>query len=824
MPFPTDLTIITVTATYEAIDGSLASGGTVTFDPGGVIADNIGKAIFDRPATATVQNGTISVQLPATDNANLNPTGFSYAVTEKINGTTSRAYTIQLPSSLGTTVDLAQLTPVAQPPAPTAQAGGDLSGAYPNPTVTGTHLAAPLPPVQGGTGLAAAGSNGEVLTADGTGGISWQPAGTSAVGGDLTGSLPSPEVAATHLAEPLPVDQGGTGIAAAGATGTVLTADGTGGMSFQPVSGALMPAAVQTAAYNAEPGDLVPCDISGGSLTVTLPQAPPAGTTVAVMITAASGGHMLTVAAQGADTFNTAGSPAAVTLSAPHQAAAFRYSSGFWYTASAGPDWLNVRAYGAKGDGVTDDTAAITAAITAAVPGQVVYLPAGTYLLGGAGGITLAAVGTRLTGDGPNATVIKIGSPFTGTAAITLDAEACAAENLTVAGPSSSTASNPAADAIYLNGRRFCRVRNVEFEYINGWCVNSIATATHAGNATMLDSLSSYKNCAGGIHIQSVSGVTWAAQHFMSNLNFQGVGVGSGSKANLDVFCFEDCWDIVASNFNASVSNASSGSTLHVKGNCATCYFSNMDIGTYPNGASETCDVIRIDSSANGSPSDIRFTQGAAQQGRYGLNLSAGKKIYFCSYRFFNNYSHGAVVSAAGGQEIEFLRCGFNLNGQGASGTNYDLEWTGSNIGDVTACMFSSPLVASGTAGVQAAMDFTGAGHVTVGGGSSSGGGATASNTFATAPWRSRNFAPYNPRGAVTVSVPASGSATAASPSDAYYYITAGSGGCTCKVSGAAASGNIVIPASGMGTVFVPAGQTLTVTYTTAPTWVVYGN
>ena len=67
----------------------------------------------------------------------------------------------------------------------------------------------------------------------------------------------------------------------------------------------------------------------------------------------------------------------------------------------------NVLAYGAVGDGVTDCATAINNALSAAntAGGGVVYLPAGTYLVGAT--LTLYSL-IHLRGDGPHVTIIKL--------------------------------------------------------------------------------------------------------------------------------------------------------------------------------------------------------------------------------------------------------------------------------------------------------------------------------------------------------------------------------------------------------------------------------
>lgn len=75
--------------------------------------------------------------------------------------------------------------------------------------------------------------------------------------------------------------------------------------------------------------------------------------------------------------------------------------------------------------------------------------------------------------------------------------------------------------------------------------------------------------------------------------------------------------------------------------------------------------------------------------------------------------------------------------------------------------------------------------------------------------------------GPVTVTVPATAVAVAAVGYDRTFYVTAGATACTMTLQDTRA---IVVPATAMGTVIVPAGQTVTPTFANAPTWVVEGD
>lgn len=107
------------------------------------------------------------------------------------------------------------------------------------------------------------------------------------------------------------------------------------------------------------------------------------------------------------------------------------FKDGSWVVRGPGP-WVNVRAFGAEGDGVADDSAAVQAAIDAVedAGGGTVFVPAGNYSL--IGGIVIPP-GVRVVGAGQASTTLQ--AWHTDVRVVQMSSGGiCALENVTIYG------------------------------------------------------------------------------------------------------------------------------------------------------------------------------------------------------------------------------------------------------------------------------------------------------------------------------------------------------------------------------------------------------
>jgi|HubBroStandDraft_3_1064219.scaffolds.fasta_scaffold00002_31 hypothetical protein len=106
----------------------------------------------------------------------------------------------------------------------------------------------------------------------------------------------------------------------------------------------------------------------------------------------------------------------------------------------SGRPWIDVRAYGATGNGTTDDTAAVQAAITAATGGTV-YFPLGTYCIKTAGGLSVTTTGLHLVGPAFGAGVL-ISTCGANVNLFTLNADSIDVQFLALLGPGYGASAN----------------------------------------------------------------------------------------------------------------------------------------------------------------------------------------------------------------------------------------------------------------------------------------------------------------------------------------------------------------------------------------------
>lgn len=157
---------------------------------------------------------------------------------------------------------------------------------------------------------------------------------------------------------------------------------------------------------------------------------------------------------------------------------------------------VNVRAFGALGDGVTNDTTALQNAINI---GGRIYFPPGTYLHNG---LVINQPNTLLIGAGQNTILKRSTTGATPNLQINALANYCSVEDLLLNGPSTSTHGIAVIDALW------CRFRNIS---IKGWGLNSAGLLLNTlnnpgGNGTYFNELLSvnidgtaYDLAAGGI-------------------------------------------------------------------------------------------------------------------------------------------------------------------------------------------------------------------------------------------------------------------------------------------------------------------------------------
>lgn len=176
MALPANVTTITVTGQY--LDGTGAAvRGSVTFTLDTPLLD-AGDAVIIAPTDYTVPldaTGSFSVSLPATNDPDLDPSGFTWEVRENFDG--GRTYSIELPENLAPAVDLSILAPALATPDPVytyvlLSALGAPSG------VASLNSSGIVPAAQIGEITAAqidseAATATYVLTANGSGGVSW---------------------------------------------------------------------------------------------------------------------------------------------------------------------------------------------------------------------------------------------------------------------------------------------------------------------------------------------------------------------------------------------------------------------------------------------------------------------------------------------------------------------------------------------------------------------------------------------------------------------------------------------------------------------------
>ena len=340
-------------------------------------------------------------------------------------------------------------------------------------------------------------------------------------------------------------------------------------------------------------------------------------------------------------------------------------------------------------------------------------------------------------------TTLSIGASFAGSSAIFAMTDSVEVRDLTIAGANSTTASNPACNAITVSGAGHVKIQDVFFKNINGYCL----AVTGTPSKTCVDFMASRligRNCAAGVHALGVLGTSFLGEYFFTDLQFQQMGVTTGANANLDAMLIEDVSDVLVQGVNIGTAAGTTGAAIHVKGACSTVKLTNVDVGA--NTAAGVAAAILIDSGTNGSPSDVSIINGGAEGGVAVCRIDAGNDIVLTNLRLHQAYTSGLVVN---GGDVKAMACSMSSNNQNG-GTGYDIDCSGMSSGNfrAIACQTESAIGTS-TSG-QVPNSVSTSTHAYFLNCIFQATGSAPSNVFTGTPQQIVNCVGYNPRGQVT--------------------------------------------------------------------------
>jgi hypothetical protein len=303
-------------------------------------------------------------------------------------------------------------------------------------------------------------------------------------------------------------------------------------------------------------------------------------------------------------------------------------------------DMVSVKDFGAVGNNVTDDTAAIQAAITAvgAAGGGTVYFPRGMYVITSA--LNLSAQSVVLMGDSRWATLLRQTTLNAGILNIT--ANFCGVKSLSFIYTGGTPTSG--ATAIYVTRA---------YVSLEDFVIRSSHTGVHyagpnavAGKITNFEILD-YQSC--GLLADGLNDLFVSKFIFNAGNTTRGVLGGIRLVNKVEAFVCSD-GDILLGVYSLTMDTPS----FAIGGRPAYNNFTNVffDSGSEPALITKCVETEFV---------GCWFSNGRSGTGKPGATVSTSNKVRFTNCRFFNSGSNGCRLEASA-VNTSFTSCSFESN------------------------------------------------------------------------------------------------------------------------------------------------------------------